>query len=421
MILIYRFLLLLTYPFLKIYMAKRLRQGKEDKERISERFGFPTVTRPDGDVIWFHAVSVGESVSALRLVRLLATTNPEITILFTTCTITAAGVVQKRLADLPNVIHQFMPIDTTGAVKRFYEYWQPVCGMIMEEEFWPNLLILAKKYNCQLLSLNSKISKKSYLIWYFFKYTSVAPFRQFKAMFPQAKEYVERFSNLGNDRLRYLGNLKCDAEPLRYDESAVEKLQRQCAERPVILAASTHEGEEEILLQVTKELLPVYPKLLLLICPRHIERTAEIKQLALDAGLNCKTKQEDGDIQTDTQVYIYDVFGEMGNIYKSAKIVLMCGSLLPDIGGHNAAEAINLGCAVISGTNVSNWQQFYHGLASSEGCLLVNTPAELVITYREVFDNPKIISELNKNASRFISEELGATEKLYTEIVKLLS
>lgn len=420
MILLYRFLGFILYPLIKGYIMRRRNQGKEDIDRLQERFGYPTITRPDADIVWFHAASVGEMASAVKLATLFVEQQPDLYILFTTGTVTSAKEFTKRIGNTPRIIHQFVPIDLTGAANRFFDYWDPVCGLIIEEEYWPNLLTCARKHKCKLFNVNARISHRSYMLWSIFKYSSLAVFKNFRAIFPQEKSYIELFSNLGNDRTKYLGNLKCDSNPLKFDPEQVELLRQQIGTRKVFGAVSTHSGEEAMILRVYQRLLTIYPDLLLLLVPRHITRREEICTLIQEAKLNYVLRSTQAKIQEDTQIYLADTFGELGNIYHLLDFALIGGSLLPNIGGHNAVEAITADCAVLSGVYVENAQQLYDNLLNSESCLMVNNEEELFETVKELLTNHKVIEALKQNAQQYMQGELGATQRVYEEIAKFL-
>ena len=252
---LYRVLSVLLFPFIEIYLFWRVYKKKEDRFRLRERFGKPTQPRPKGDLIWIHAVSVGETNSALIFVDELLKKFPQNTILFTTTTLTSASIIQSKISSFKGkVIHQFLPIDSLFCVRDFLQYWWPKKVFFVESEIWPNLIFEARAMGAKIFLINARMSEKSTKNWIHAKDFGLKIFDQFDAIFAQSKEDQKRFSSLTENEVFCYGNLKSQARDLIFNEEEIALLKNQIGDRKFWLASSTHKGEEEIILKTHQNL-----------------------------------------------------------------------------------------------------------------------------------------------------------------------
>ena|SRR3989338_11091773 len=243
---IYKTLSILIYPFIAIYIFSRAFFGKESHLRIGERFGFAGVARPQGQIIWIHAVSVGETNSALVLVDELLKKYEKTSILFTTTTLTSAKILGDKIDRSygNRVIHQFLPIDCYFAANGFLDFWRPQIALFLESEIWPNLIHIArKKYAITSILVNARMSEKSAARWRFARLLGFNIFDYFTFIFAQTLNDKNRFAKLTNKEILLYGNLKSQAANLSFDENELQNIKQEIGVRKFWLAASTHKGE----------------------------------------------------------------------------------------------------------------------------------------------------------------------------------
>ncbi|MGH6979608.1 MAG: 3-deoxy-D-manno-octulosonic acid transferase, partial [Stellaceae bacterium] len=267
----YRSLTVAVGPFSSVYLAQRRRVGKEVPGRISERRGQASRARPAGRLIWIHAASVGEIASVLSLVdRLLE--EREVSVLITTGTVTSARLVEERADDHGRVIHQFVPLDHPGYVRAFLDHWRPDLAMWVESELWPNLIHEARGRGIPMLLLNARMSARSFRGWQRLPSVIRPLLGGFDLCLAQDSIHADRLKQLGARHAMCVGDLKSAAAPLPVASAELERLARQIGDRPIWLAASTHDGEEAIAADAHRALQRDLPSILTLIAPRHPSR-----------------------------------------------------------------------------------------------------------------------------------------------------
>ncbi len=356
-LLAYRALTGLASPLLPAILARRARAGKEDAARRHERLGRPTITRPDGRLVWLHGASVGESLVLATLVDRMASAHPELEFLVTTGTITSASLMEKRLP--PQAKHQYVPVDTPGAVQRFLDHWRPDIGIFAESELWPNLLIEARNRAIPMALVNARMNTASLARWRQrgdALRTLLDAFAWIGAADTRTRDGLE---DLTGREIVLAGNLKLEARAPAPDAAELATLKNALAGRPVWLAASTHAGEDETVLSAHALLHKTQPGALLILAPRHPERGAALADLIRSRGLHlaCRSKGEIPDGQ-DT-VWLADTLGEMPLWFALAPAAFIAGSLKPGIGGHNPIEASQAGASVLTGPHVDSFDDVY--------------------------------------------------------------
>ena len=351
-------------PFAPLLLKHRAARGKEDFDRLNERLARPAIPRPEGPLVWLHGASVGESLSILPLVERLLAERPDVALLITSGTVTSAALLARRLPE--GVIHQFVPIDTPGGAKRFLGHWRPNLAVFVESELWPNLLLQAKAAGTRLALVSAKLSDKSFDGWRARPFAAHLLFSGFDLILVQDARAAERFTSLGAT-VSGEADLKFGAAPLPADDAELTRLKTQLGGRLLLLAASTHPGEDEIVLDAFAA-LPDRPRLV--IVPRHVERGPAIAEMARARGLAAGLRSADP--SATPAVLVADTLGELGLWFRLADIALVGGSLVPGIGGHNPLEPVRLGCPVVSGPHVENWLTAYAELSAVEGVALAD-------------------------------------------------
>ncbi len=416
--LIYRVISILLLPFLEIYLLYRVIKKKEDKLRLRERLGNPTIERPDGELIWIHAVSVGEANSALVLLDDLLQFSPKISILFTTTTLTSASIIATRLPEFKGrVIHQFLPIDSYFCVQNFLSFWQPIAAIFVESEIWPNLIFEAQKLGILSFLVNARMSEKSVKKWRIARRIGFKVFDQFAAIFAQTFEDKKRFEKLTRQEILLYGNLKSQAQNLVVNLQELNKLKEQVGNRKTFVAVSTHKGEEEIILQSFFELKKEFPDLLLVIVPRHPNRADEVKLLFESKKFAQRSRNEI--IESSTEIYLADTLGELRIFYSLTNFAFIGGSLL-EVGGHNPFEAIKLNCAIISGSHVFNFREIYSDLSANNGCFMLSSVGDLSDVVGKMLREKDLASVTNQKAGLVLNNSENIAKKITAKIDQML-
>ncbi len=374
----YRALTAVASPFLPAMLRGRAAKGKEDATRMAERLGRASVARPAGPLVWLHGASVGEGLSLLPLVnRLLARPDPP-TVLVTTGTVTSAALLGARLP--PGAIHQFAPLDTPGASRRFFDHWRPDVAAFAESEIWPGLLIDARRRGVRTALISARLSQASLKGWTRSSAVARTIFSGFDLVLAQDDAVAAGLVALGarNDgRL----NLKLAGEALPVDAAALATAKAGAGGRPLLLAASTHPGEDEIVLDAFAQVASAGPGVLVIV-PRHPERGPAVATLARARGHAASLRSAGEPLRRDVQVHVADTLGELGVWYALAAengAAVVCGSLLPGPGGHNPLEPARQRCPIIRGPHVQNWSDVYARLG--DATLLVDDAGQLAAAF----------------------------------------
>lgn len=346
----------LLSPLLHLLVLWRRARGKEDPQRYPERLGRATQPRPQGQLVWFHAASVGESLSLLPLIERLLRERPALSALVTTGTVTAARMMALRLPE--RAFHQFVPIDTPGAVAGFLNHWQPDLGIWVESELWPRLVTRSAARGIPLLLINARISARSARRWQKVPATAQAILSCFGHILTQDEDTAVRLRALGQHRVTVAGTTKESAGPAPVDADKLAGLRALIGDRPVWLAASIHAGEEEAVAEAQALVLDRHPTALLLYALRHPDKEAQMRTAFEAKGMTCATRSRAEPITAQTQVYLADTLGEMGLWFSLAPICFVGGSFVP-VGGHNPFEPLLFGAHVLHGPLVANFAAYY--------------------------------------------------------------
>jgi 3-deoxy-D-manno-octulosonic-acid transferase len=414
---VYRLLSRAAGPLVRGHLRHRAAGGREDLLRLGERFGHAGSVRPAGSLVWIHAASVGESVSALPIIERIRRDWPALTVLITTGTVTSAKLMTERLP--LGVVHQYAPVDLPGAVRGFLDHWRPALGLVIESELWPNLLSQAKGQGVSLALVNGRMSASSFTGWRRFRPVAARLLGLFDLVLAQTEEDRARFQDLGARESRCLGNLKFAADALSADAGQLRDLQAVLGARPRWLTASTHPGEEDIVAAVHARLAPQHPGLLTLIAPRHPNRGPDIAARLRAAGHTVARRGAGETPMAATGIYVVDTMGEMGLWYRLSDIVFVGGSLVPS-GGHNLIEPARLGCAVVSGPHTSNFRRMAEGMMGARAMRCVRDGDALAATIGELLEDSTARKQLATAAEAFAAAEAGVIDDIVAALAPLL-
>lgn len=408
---IYSFLLYLLQPFIWLRLFLRGRKAPQYRKRWAERYGFCRgKVEPDG--IMLHSVSVGETLTAIPLVRALRYRYPRLPITVTTMTPTGSERVLSAFGD--DVHHVYLPYDLPGSVNRFLNQVRPKLVIIMETELWPNLIHQLNRRQIPLVIANARLSERSANGYQKLGKTIRDMMRKITLIAAQNQEDGERFIQLGLKRsqLAVTGSLKFDISVTPELSSRALSLRRQWApHRPVWIAASTHDGEEQIVLNAHKALLKRHPDLLLILVPRHPERFSTAEQLTAAAGLKFITRSS-GKVPTgDEQVVIGDTMGELMLLYGIADVAFVGGSLV-ERGGHNPLEPAAHGVPVVMGPHTFNFKDICSKLQQAEGLIVATDAGSLAESVEGLLSNEEYRQRCGQNATNVLMQNQGALEKL---------
>ena len=416
---LYRLATRLIEPLAPRLLDRRAAQGKEDPARVDERLGVPGVDRPDGDLVWLHGVSVGETLSLLPLVERFRRSRPDLTVLVTSGTVTSADLMARRLP--PGVIHQYAPIDGPCAVAAFLDYWRPSLGVFVESELWPNLLVEADRRGVRLALVSARVTEKSADGWKRAPGMARRLLSTFDLILPQDPASADRLSTMGG-RIDGQVNLKLSGEPLPHDAAAFSRLSAAIGDLPVVVVASTHEAEELVL---ARALSGLAQPICLILVPRHPERGPAIGADLAAAGFAVSLRSLGQAPGADGAVHIADTLGELGLFLRLADVVVMGGSFAPalglePVGGHNPLEPARLGKPTISGPDASNWRSVAALLVEAGGLTVVQTPSDLPAVIAPLLTDPAAAVAMGERARRSAVDAGSGLDRLWTALTPLM-
>lgn len=370
---LYRLASRVAAPAASQLLARRLKRDKEHPGRLGERRGEAKLPRPNGPLIWVHGASVGELLAVIPLIERIRAQS--FAVLVTSGTVTSAALAERRLPG--GALHQFIPLDVPQFVGRFLDHWQPDLALFVESDLWPNLILSCSDRGIPMILVNGRVSERSFGRWRLLPRTIAALLARFDVCLAQSIADAERFTELGAPRVTAIGNLKLDVPAPPVDPTNLRTLSAVIGSRVVIAAASTHAGEESIIISAHRRLRAKCPSLLTVIAPRHPARGASIAEMAIAAGLSVALRSRGDQPKPDVDIYVADTLGELGLIYRLAPVVFMGGSLASR-GGQNPIEAIRLGAAVLHGPHVWNFAEIYAALDAAHGAERVADEEELI-------------------------------------------
>ncbi|XP_071908367.1 probable 3-deoxy-D-manno-octulosonic acid transferase, mitochondrial isoform X2 [Coffea arabica] len=365
-------------PLINLHLRWRKFRGLEHPKRWTERLGRPSLPRPAGPLVWFHAVSLGEGMAAIPVIKCCLTRRPDVTVLMTSTTLSAFEVIKKKLP--ANVIYQFAPVDAPAAVEAFLGYWKPNAIILIESELWPNLIISAAKDGSNQQAI------------------------QFQLL--QAPPLVINFS----------GDLKYAVEDTTLaGDNGLEELQEQLKHRKVWMASSLHRGEDKILLRVHKALKEIYPDMLTIIVPRHLEVGQEIVLELQRKGISVALRSRSDKLSLGTETYVVDTLGELRELYRLTPIAVIGGSFLPGLAGHNISEAAVAGCAVLTGHYLGHFNHMVQEMQRLNPSSVLQVSGDMLVeALIELFSDAKLLETRRAAAKQaYHALSIGVVENMW--------
>jgi 3-deoxy-D-manno-octulosonic-acid transferase len=403
---------------LRVLLRRRLARGKEDAARLPERMGVAARPRPPGRLLWLHAASVGEALSALPLVERVLARLPAAHVLVTTGTLTSARMMAERLP--PRAFHQFVPLDAAPWVARFLDHWRPDFALWVESELWPNLLLQTASRGVPMVLVNARMSERSFRGWRRWPAAARKLMASFKIVLAQTEAYAERLRALGAPRVEMLGNLKYASPPLAADEAKLAALRKEIGARPVWLAASLHPGEAIHIGPAQRILRERVPGVLALVVPRHPEKGAAMQAAMAAPDLAIARRSAGETLAPGTDVYIADTLGELGLFYRVAGAAFVGGSLIPH-GGQNPIEPAALGVPVLHGPHMFNFAAAIETFDRMGAARLVEDPYGLAEQLADILGRPEVRARMGATARKLAEAERGVIDRVMAALEPLLA
>ncbi|MBD9501502.1 lipid IV(A) 3-deoxy-D-manno-octulosonic acid transferase [Pseudomonas sp. BGr12] len=417
---LYTLLFHLGLPLVALRLFLRSRKAPAYAQRVGERFalGLPAL-KPGG--IWVHAVSVGESIAAAPMIRALMQRHPDLPITVTCMTPTGSERIRALFGD--QVQHCYLPYDLPWAAARFLDRAQPVLGVIMETELWPNHIHQCAKRGIPVALANARLSERSARGYARFAGLTRPMLEEMSWIAVQTETEAERFRQLGArpDCVSVTGSIKFDLtiDPELLARASDLRSQWQALQRPVWIAASTHAGEDEIILAAHRQLLEKHPDALLILVPRHPERFNPMFELCSREGLRTLRRSTGEQVKADTQVLLGDTMGELLFLYALADVAFVGGSLVPN-GGHNLLEPAALGKPVLSGPHLFNFLEIAAQLREVGALREVADAPSLAVAVAALWDEPASAERMADAGLGVMRANQGALERLLDGLGRLI-
>ena len=433
----YALLWWIATPAIVVYLLWRARRQSAYRRGWHERFCARYGPRPAGGLVWIHAVSVGETRAAAPLVAALRASHPELVVLLTHMTPTGRETAVDLFGD--SVLHAWLAYDYSHAVRRFFSHWQPALGIVMETEIWPSLMAAAERARVPMVLANARLSQRSLARAMKWKALMRPALLRFARVLAQTDGDATRFARLAgvgsSKAIVRVGNIKFDVEPdatqralaVRFREW-IDGRDGNAAKRSVLLAASTREGEEALLLdafcrwrtEATHDAAAHRASdSLLVIVPRHPQRFDEVARLVAARGLSLQRRSESASIAPDTLVWLGDTMGELFAYYAAADLAYVGGSLVP-LGGQNLIEACAVGCPVLVGPHTFNFAEATDDAVAAGAARRVADADAWMHTAAELMADDAARTAMSEAGSRFAAAHRGATARTVAIVDALL-
>jgi 3-deoxy-D-manno-octulosonic-acid transferase len=406
-------LLILSAPY---FLLRSLFQERFRKELI-QRIGFfplPRIHHP----VWVHAASVGEVFCSIPLLRRIKKEFPNLEILLTTMTRTGNHTARTYFPEAASIL--YLPVDHPLILRRTIQKAGPGLLLIAETELWPNLLRCCGKEGIPIVLFNGRISQKSLRGYLFLRFFFEECLRYVSLFLMQTEEDRNRIIEIGApfEKTKVLGNLKFDQTFPSFAQGPVTEMSaaiHRGGKETVLIAGSTHPGEEEILLGLFEDLIQIDPHLLLILAPRHLERLDEVKELLKKAPVSWARKTSFLTDPKETQVILVDTMGELMGLYSLGTLVFVGGSLVP-VGGHNPLEPLHFKKCVLFGPYMFNFRDISRRLIQAGGAIQAEGREDLGTHLRRLLSNERARREIGEKGYQFLQHHRGATERVMEEI-----
>ena len=419
---LYTALFYLGLPLVAIRLWLRSRKAPAYAKRIGERFscGMPAL-QPGG--IWVHAVSVGESIAAAPMIRALLQRYPQLPITVTCMTPTGSERILAMFANEPRIQHCYLPYDLPCAAARFLDRVQPKLAVIMETELWPNHIHQCAKRGIPVALANGRLSERSAKGYGRFSKLTAPMLAEMSLFAVQTEAEAQRFRDLGArpETVEVTGSIKCDLtiDPQLLQRAADLRGQWQALERPVWIAASTHEGEDEVILDAHRRLLTNHPDALLILVPRHPERFNSVFELCQREGFTTVRRSTGSNVDAQTSVLLGDTMGELLFLYALADSAFVGGSLVAN-GGHNLLEPAALAKPVISGPHLFNFLDIAAQLREAGALAEVDDAEGLALEVQRLFELPRDAQRMADAGLAVMRRNQGALQRLLDGLGRLI-
>ncbi len=409
---LYTLLLYLAVPVIAVRLWLRSRKAPAYAKRIGERFALTLPEfKPDG--IWLHAVSVGESIAAAPVVKALQQQYPDLPITVTCMTPTGSERIQSMFGD--SVQHCYLPYDLPLASRRFLQRLQPRLAIVMETELWPNHINQCTRLNIPVVLANGRLSERSARGYGRFPKLVAPMLKQISALAVQSAIEAQRFIELGAraETVKVIGSIKYDqqvAEGLP-EQAQTLREQWQASQRPIWIAASTHEGEDALILAAHQQLLRLFPKALLILVPRHPERFESVYALCIEQGMRVQRRSTGALVTAEQQVLLGDTMGELMFLYALADVALVGGSLIKH-GGHNMLEPVALAKPTLTGLHYFNFLEIAEQLLEAGGLQTVADSSQLAQAVARLWTSHSHTEKMCRAAQQVLQRNQGALQRL---------
>lgn len=408
---LYSLLFYLLMPFVLLRLLYRAWKAPAYARRWQERFGLVRIPVHRQQGIWVHAVSVGETIAAVPMIKALQQKFPQLPIMVTTMTPTGSERVQAMLGD--SVDHVYAPYDTPDAVQRFLRRLRPRILIVMETELWPNTLHYARANGVPVVLANARLSERSARGYRRVAFLARPMLRNLSLVAAQGAADAERFRSLGlpEERVRVTGSIKFDLQPKTEHLEAGRQLKQEWDRSFVWVAASTHEGEDELLLAAHRKLCQAVPDALLILVPRHPERFGSVAELVARHGFALARRSAKPPAAKEIQIMVGDTMGEMMLFLAAADVAFVGGSLI-ERGGHNPLEPASLGLPVLMGPHVFNFQEICDQLSGEGGLIYVGSAENLFARLQELAEDASLRNRIGGCAQAVVDRNRGALDRL---------
>lgn len=418
---LYTLLFHLGLPLVALRLWWRARKAPAYAQRVSERFSFGLPPMQRGG-IWVHAVSVGESIAAAPMIRALLTRYPQLPITVTCMTPTGSERIKALFADEPRIQHCYLPYDLPWAAGRFLDHVGPRLGVIMETELWPNLIHQCARRGIPVVLANGRLSERSARGYGRFAKLTRPMLAEMSGFAVQTEAEAQRFLDLGarRDCVEVTGSIKFDLsiDPQLLERAAELREQWHTRERPTWIAASTHAGEDEVVLAAHRQLLLSHPDALLILVPRHPERFNSVYDLCQQQGFETIRRSTAQAVTSTTSVLLGDTMGELLFLYALADCAFVGGSLVPN-GGHNLLEPAALAKPVLSGPHLFNFLEIAALLRQAGALEEVSDVAGLAVAVQRLFDQPQLARIMADAGLTVMHANQGALQRLLAMLARV--
>ncbi|GHU11474.1 3-deoxy-D-manno-octulosonic acid transferase [Alphaproteobacteria bacterium] len=449
---LYRTLFQLLSPLLRVYFYSRCFYGKDRIGSVCNHFGKATIPRPAGKLIWVHAASVGESTAALTFINHIKKKFTDLNVLITTITVTSFDILKPKIEKISNCHHQYAVADNPRWIKRFMDHWKVDVAVFLESEIWPNTMEELEKRKIPTFLLSARLSPKSFKRWCMVREFFSKVVGKFDAILAQSSLDEERFRHFSPENTKLIDNLKYANALLPCNDKLLEVFQKLCKNKRVLVAASTHEKEEEAIIEAHIKLKKEFD-IVTIIIPRHLTRVKRVCETIQKYGLsfslrtvvapqaftnsNSTSQIQSAHDETDgkaisagaasteaenarvADTYCIDSFGEVGTFFRIADVCFVGGSLVP-IGGHNIYEPVAIGKPVLHGPFMDNALEIRDFLHSHDVAFEVHDANEIYDVCYRLLSDANLLKKFSETAQKITKNESLAKIDEIMQLEKIL-